>query len=90
MPVRRRDGSHDAPPGTSPLQYAKQNGLKFELTGNLQAMWKAFDSIDTDHGGSISSHELADVLKAMGTRATAEELADMVGVLDQDNTNAIE
>lgn len=50
------------------------------FTGNLSAIYEGFCLIDTNHSGTISSGELAAVLKAMGTRATAEELEDMVGV----------
>ena len=38
----------------------------------------AFNSIDMDMSGAISTSELADLLKSMGTRATIEELEDMV------------
>ena len=46
----------------------------------MHILHKAFNSIDEDHGGSISAQELASVLKSMGTRATIEELNDMVCV----------
>ncbi len=44
----------------------------------MSLLIEAFNAIDSDHSGSISSHEIGDLLKGMGTRATIEELDDMV------------
>ena len=44
----------------------------------MAVLHDAFNSIDMDMSGAISTSELADLLKSMGTRATIEELEDMV------------
>lgn len=44
----------------------------------MAVLHDAFNSIDNDMSGAISTSELADLLKSMGTRATIEELEDMV------------
>lgn len=48
--------------------------------GDLEAVRAAFELIDRHDSGAIGKSDLAAVLKAMGTRATAEELQDMVCV----------
>ena len=47
-------------------------------SGNMSAGHEAFNSIETDLSGSIGTGELANLLKDMGTRATIEELEEMV------------
>lgn len=46
--------------------------------GDIARLRTGFNSIDKNRSGTLSTRELAAVMKAMGTRATIEELEDMV------------
>ncbi|GFH11279.1 uncharacterized protein HaLaN_06754 [Haematococcus lacustris] len=62
---------------------------EFVVSGDLRPFREAFDAIDTNENGALSSHELAQVLRMMGTRATVEELSDMVRELDRSGSDEI-
>ena len=47
-------------------------------TGDLHKLKQGFSTIDRDNSGSISSGELVDVLRAMGTHTDARDLRKMV------------
>ncbi len=66
---------------------ARQGG--YSLNCDLSVLRKAFALIDTGGDGKISGLELSAVLKAMGTRATAGELENMVYEIDADHNNTI-
>ncbi|GAX84849.1 hypothetical protein CEUSTIGMA_g12270.t1 [Chlamydomonas eustigma] len=69
---------------------AKIKDQVYSVKCDLDLMLRAFQMIDTSGDGAISSAELAVVLREMGTRATAEELEDMVNEIDIDGTDRIE
>jgi len=51
---------------------------------------KAFDAVDTDKSGSISSAELANVLKELGIQLKDEEVAEVMKMMDKDGSGSIE
>ncbi|KAG1679821.1 hypothetical protein FOA52_012733 [Chlamydomonas sp. UWO 241] len=62
----------------------------YTVTADLAPIRRAFNMIDTNESGSIGTAELASVLTAMGTRATSDELEDMVNEIDHNNSSTID
>jgi len=51
---------------------------------------EAFELFDKDNSGSISAHELASVMRALGQNPTAEEIEDMVNGIDDNSDGEID
>ena len=49
-----------------------------------------FDLVDKDHGGSISSTELAELMSTLGINASQEEIRAMVAEIDADGNGDID
>ena len=50
---------------------------------------EAFNLFDTDGSGSISTHELGEVLNTLGEPATEEELGTIIAEIDKDGTETV-
>ena len=51
---------------------------------------EVFDLVDKDHGGSISSTELAELMSTLGINASQEEIRAMVAEIDADGNGDID
>ena len=56
----------------------------------VQEFKEAFDIFDVDRGGTITSDELAEVMKSLGQKPTKERLAAMVNEIDADGDGEID
>ena len=56
----------------------------------VQEFKEAFDIFDVDRGGTITPHELAEVMKSLGQKPTKEGLAAMVHEIDADGDGEID
>lgn len=65
----------------------KKEGLTVEQESVLK---QAFDLFDADGSEEIEEQELKDAMKALGLKATTEEVRKMIEEVDADNSGTID